>query len=131
MSTKVRPASVAPSADGLGARRALEVHARGAQLLDDRAVAVDREERGDALGDDLPDAFDRRELLARRRGDRVEAAELRASGLRRGGPDVGDAEADEQPPSGCCFDSSIASTSSCADRSPMRSSGTSCSTVSE
>ena len=61
---------------------------------------------------------------------RVEAAELTGERLRRGRADVADAEPDQQLRQRRVRDWSIASTSSCAERSPMRSSGTSRSTVS-
>ena len=94
--TNVSPTKRAPAADGSGTGRTLEVHTRGAQLLDNRAVALVGEELGDAFGDDAADAVDGRELFARCGGDAVEAADLACQRARGGGPDVRDAEADEQ-----------------------------------
>ena len=130
--TKVSPSNDSARGRRLRAGRALEVHAGGAQLLDDGLIALVGEELRDAVGDDAADALDRGELLARRRrrcgrGCRSDARACPRPPARRARSR--DRRADRA--SGCVRDLSIASTSSCADRSPMRSSGTSCSTVSE
>ena len=80
----------------------------------------------DALRDDRADAVDRGELLlARRATIASRSAKLRASACAAVGPTWLMPSPTSTRHSGRCFDASIASTSSCADRSPIRSSGTS------
>ena len=99
--------------------------------VDQTPVAIDREPRRDALRDRRADAVDRGELLlARVRRSRRDRRTLRASACAAVGPTWLMPSPTSTRHSGRCFEPSIASTSSCADRSPMRSSGTSCSTVS-
>ena len=80
----------------VGCRRALDVHARGPQLVDHLAVARVGEELVHAAGDGGADALDRGQLLLRRPHDAVEVADGPGQHLRAGAAQVADVEPDEQ-----------------------------------
>ena len=132
--TNVSPASDGPSVTSSAFSGPCEVHARGDAACRTRSRLRSLAKNAtDALGDDAADA--RRppassSTPAPAMASRLPSSRASACGrarARRGGcPRPTSSFA-----SGRDFDASIASTSSCAERSPMRSSGTSRSTVSD
>ena len=98
VSTKVIPASESSTSSSAGPGSPGEVDARGAQLLDEPAVAIEREPLPTLSAMIGPTPSNAASSSDRRRLDRVEVGEAARERLRGGRSDVVDAEPHEHAP---------------------------------